>query len=101
MAVKNTPKRIARDSGVNEPARARRPRALARNYEPPPGTETFQKSSTACTVCSMVRVDESSTCASAADRKSVVWGKSVSVRVDLGGRGIIKNKMRQQLDSKR
>src|SRR3546814_17367817 len=23
------------------------------------------------------------------DRKSVVWGKSVSVRVDLGGRGII------------
>src|SRR3546814_20253972 len=26
------------------------------------------------------------------DRKSVVWGKSVSVRVDLGGRGIIKNK---------
>src|SRR3546814_14686206 len=24
------------------------------------------------------------------DRKSVVWGKSVSVRVDLGGRGIIK-----------
>src|SRR3546814_17649231 len=27
-----------------------------------------------------------------ADRKSVVWGKSVSVRVDLGGRRIIKNK---------
>src|SRR3546814_15560570 len=26
------------------------------------------------------------------DRKSVVWGKSVSVRVDLGGRRIIKNK---------
>src|SRR3546814_14815134 len=26
-----------------------------------------------------------------ADRKSVVWGKSVSVRVDLGGRRIIKN----------
>src|SRR3546814_15280113 len=26
------------------------------------------------------------------DRKSVVWGKSVSVRVDLGGRGIIKKK---------
>src|SRR3546814_14018331 len=25
------------------------------------------------------------------DRKSVVWGKSVSVRVDLGGRRIIKN----------
>src|SRR3546814_20248727 len=24
------------------------------------------------------------------DRKSVVWGKSVSVRVDLGGRGSIK-----------
>src|SRR3546814_13716261 len=24
------------------------------------------------------------------DRKSVVWGKSVSVRVDLGGRSIIK-----------
>src|SRR3546814_12165334 len=27
------------------------------------------------------------------DRKSVVWGKRVSVRVDLGGRSIIKNKM--------
>src|SRR3546814_20042556 len=26
------------------------------------------------------------------DRKSVVWGKSVSVRVDLGGRGTIKKK---------
>src|SRR3546814_17948396 len=26
------------------------------------------------------------------DRKSVVWGKSVSVRVDLGGRCIIKKK---------
>src|SRR3546814_11863435 len=28
----------------------------------------------------------------AIDRKSVVWGKSVSVRVDLGGRSIIKQK---------
>src|SRR3546814_16465328 len=28
------------------------------------------------------------------DRKSVVWGKSVSVRVDLGGRRIIKKKMK-------
>src|SRR3546814_18011890 len=28
----------------------------------------------------------------AADRKSVGWGKSVSVRVDLGGRRIIKKK---------
>src|SRR3546814_14405242 len=27
-----------------------------------------------------------------ADRKSVGWGKSVSVRVDTGGRGIIKKK---------
>src|SRR3546814_19934964 len=26
------------------------------------------------------------------ERKSVVWGRSVSVRVDLGGRRIIKNK---------
>src|SRR3546814_12419191 len=26
------------------------------------------------------------------DRKSVVWGKSVSVRVDLGGRRLIENK---------
>src|SRR3546814_12942320 len=26
------------------------------------------------------------------DRKSVVWGKSVSVRVELGGRSIIKKK---------
>src|SRR3546814_14228581 len=31
------------------------------------------------------------------DRKSVVWGKSVSVRVDLGGRRIIKKKISQQL----
>src|SRR3546814_11898010 len=29
----------------------------------------------------------------AADRTSVVWGKSVSVRVDLGGRRIIKKKI--------
>src|SRR3546814_19460384 len=28
----------------------------------------------------------------AVDRKSVVWGKSVSVSVDLGGRGILKKK---------
>src|SRR3546814_8562369 len=28
------------------------------------------------------------------DRKSVVWGKSVYVRVDLGGRGIIKKKQK-------
>src|SRR3546814_17204508 len=30
------------------------------------------------------------------DRKSVVWGKSVSVRVDLGGRRNIKNKNKIQ-----
>src|SRR3546814_14850005 len=30
-----------------------------------------------------------------ADRKSVVWGKSVSVRVDLGGSGIMKKKRRK------
>src|SRR3546814_15706770 len=30
--------------------------------------------------------------AAIADRKSVVWGKSVSVRVDLGGRRIINKK---------
>src|SRR3546814_18263201 len=30
------------------------------------------------------------------DRKSVVWGKSVSVRVDPGGRGIIKKKNKKQ-----
>src|SRR3546814_14002933 len=29
----------------------------------------------------------------ASDRKSVVWGKSVSGRVDLGGRRILKNKI--------
>src|SRR3546814_13283447 len=29
------------------------------------------------------------------DRKSVVWGKSVSVRVDLGGRRIIKKKRKK------
>src|SRR3546814_18562901 len=34
-----------------------------------------------------------------ADRKSVVSGKSVSVRVDLGGRRIIKKKQRQQLET--
>src|SRR3546814_19981948 len=31
-------------------------------------------------------------CQKRGDRKSVVWGKSVSVRVDLGGRRIIKKK---------
>src|SRR3546814_1219956 len=31
------------------------------------------------------------------DRKSVVWGKSVSVRVDLGGRRIIKKKNRKKI----
>src|SRR3546814_4802780 len=31
------------------------------------------------------------------DRKSVVWGKSVSVRVDLGGRRIIKKKTKRQM----
>src|SRR3546814_17250919 len=30
------------------------------------------------------------------DRKSVVWGKSVSVSVDLGGSGIIKKKNKRQ-----
>src|SRR3546814_15614864 len=30
------------------------------------------------------------------DRKSVVWGKSVSVRVDLGGRRIIKKKKKKK-----
>src|SRR3546814_8149240 len=30
------------------------------------------------------------------DRKSVVWGKSVSVRVDLGGRRIIKKKKKKR-----
>src|SRR3546814_20283164 len=30
------------------------------------------------------------------DRKSVVWGKGVSVRVELGGRGIIKKKKKRR-----
>src|SRR3546814_15793203 len=30
------------------------------------------------------------------DRKSVVWGKSVSVRVDLGGRRILKKQKKQK-----
>src|SRR3546814_11823527 len=34
------------------------------------------------------------------DRKSVVSGKSVSVRVDLGGRGIIKKKKRTNIMSR-
>src|SRR3546814_15801738 len=33
------------------------------------------------------------------DRKSVVWGKSVSVRVDLGGRRIIKKKTKNNNQS--
>src|SRR3546814_15826310 len=35
------------------------------------------------------------------DRKSVVYGKRVSVRVDLGGRRIIKTKERQKRQVKR
>src|SRR3546814_13178763 len=31
------------------------------------------------------------------DRKSVLWGKSVAVRVDFGGRRIIKKKKRQHI----
>src|SRR3546814_13855805 len=31
------------------------------------------------------------------DRKSVVWGKGVSGRVDLGGRGIIKNRKGREI----
>src|SRR3546814_16179937 len=42
------------------------------------------------------RVDQAfwfgSAIASSQDRKSVVWGKSVAVRVDLGGRRILKKK---------
>src|SRR3546814_16587407 len=34
------------------------------------------------------------------DRKSVVWGKSVSVRVDLGGRRIIKKKKKHRKTQK-
>src|SRR3546814_15742416 len=34
------------------------------------------------------------------DRKSVVWGKSVSVRVDLGGGRIIKKKMSKKQQTK-
>src|SRR3546814_10980571 len=40
------------------------------------------------------RVPKRRRSAAASDRKSVVWGKSVSVRVDLGGRRIIKKKKR-------
>src|SRR3546814_16612203 len=35
------------------------------------------------------------------DRKSVVWGKSVSVRVDLGGRRIIKKTKRNRQNTTR
>src|SRR3546814_12901051 len=34
------------------------------------------------------------------DRKSVVWGKRVSVRVDLGGRRIIKKKQLQKSEER-
>src|SRR3546814_12943404 len=34
------------------------------------------------------------------DRKSVVWGKRVSVRVDLGGRRIIKKKKNKKIEIK-
>src|SRR3546814_4938262 len=37
-----------------------------------------------------------STAKNSADRKSAVWGKSVSVRVDLGGRRIIKKKKKNK-----
>src|SRR3546814_17164291 len=44
----------------------------------------------------LVRLDAQQTGPRAEDRKSVVKGKSVSVRVDLGGRRIIKKKKRTQ-----
>src|SRR3546814_18004995 len=42
-------------------------------------------------VRALLRLSDDRSC-DCADRKSVVSGKSVSVRVDLGGRGIIKKK---------
>src|SRR3546814_19987874 len=41
--------------------------------------------------CAMIRPDTKRICENI-DRKSVVKGKSVAVRVDLGGRGILKKK---------
>src|SRR3546814_13525903 len=42
---------------------------------------------------SYIRFDDN---AAVLDRKSVVWGKSESVRVDLGGRRIVKHKKNEQ-----
>src|SRR3546814_14555733 len=51
-----------------------------------------------CAVVARDRVRGGGCAGRCADRKSVVWGKGVSVRVDLGGRRIInkKNKTRNE-----
>src|SRR3546814_18399918 len=49
-------------------------------------------------ICIVAKVDMQP--GSEGDRKSVVWGKSVSVRVDLGGRRII-NKKKNEIESAR
>src|SRR3546814_12712704 len=45
--------------------------------------------------CSRIRLRCSACFTARGDRKSVVWGKSVSVRVDLGGRRILKKKKKK------
>src|SRR3546814_12301996 len=46
--------------------------------------------------CAEARRYASAACRHRGDRKSGVWGKSVAVRVDLGGRRIIKKKTNTQ-----
>src|SRR3546814_15480055 len=54
--------------------------------------DTFEDDPSASYICIARNDVESGLRVARIDRKSVVWGKSVSVRVDLGGRRIIKNK---------
>src|SRR3546814_12184155 len=70
----------SRSTGSNLPAIS--PFSLARNAPIAPPSPTI----------SQIAPSDSALAASRRDRKSVVSGKSVSVRVDLGGRRIIKKK---------
>src|SRR3546814_16802814 len=50
-----------------------------------------------CGTCTLIRSSSSDCSAISGDRKSVVSGKSESVRVDLGGRRIVKKKKQAKL----
>src|SRR3546814_19317340 len=69
----------------------------------PDGIVTIEENTTLKTLADFTishDLNVNNTQLAALDRQSVVWGKSVSVRVDLGGRRIIKKKKEARRDHK-